>query len=183
MKKTIFGKLAAIMAAVAMTLTFVSCEKEKGSGNDNNNEGGDKDSKVIKTIEASYFVETSEDILKYYDVVVSYGTDKGNEKTEKMTEKKWTATCTYNEEELPVSVFCKAVMKPKADRPAIDPEGVYTVIKKKYCEVSAIYENGKKSLLNCYENDSTLPVKGTKFQEYISKGERDLCDYSYSIQY
>lgn len=183
MKRRIFSNFAAIVSALAMTLAFTSCEKDNGNNDGNGSDNENTDAKTIETISAAYSLQFSEDVLKFYDITVNYGSDGETEKTEKITETKWSATRTYSEDKLPASVFCKAVMTPKTERPSIDPETVYTVTKNKNCSVSAIYKDGKNSVLNVYENSSSNPAKGKKFEEYLNKGEQTVCDYSYTIKY
>ena len=181
MKKTIVRNIASVMSAIAVLSFFSSCEKDD-SGKDKNSDSK-TDSATIESIKADYALEFSEDVLKFYDITVTYGTDGKTEKTENISNTKWPASCTYNEDKLPASVFCKAVMTPKTERPSIEPETVYTVTKNKNCSVSAIYKDGKNSVLNVYENSSSNPVKGKKFEEYLNKGEQVACDSSYSIKY
>ena len=181
MKKTLLIKIASILPAIFMILPFYSCEKDNGTGNDK--EDNTVSENPIKNIKADYSMNFSEDVLKFYDIEGTYGINGKTEKTESVTKTSWSTSCTYTEKDLPESVFCKAVMTPKADRPSIDPEAIYTVTKDKSCSVSAIYKDGKNSVLNIYENSSSNPVKGKKFEEYLNKGQQVVCDYSYSIQY
>lgn len=181
MKKTIVRNIASVMSAIALLSFFSSCGKDNNKTD--NNDDTQTDLNSVESIKTSYALEFSEDVIKYYDITVTYGINRKTEKTESVTKTTWNATSTYNKDSLPESVFCNAVMTPKADRPAIDPETVYTITKNKNCSVSATYKDGRNSELNIYGNTSSNPVKGTKFEEYLNKGKQIVCDYSYSIQY
>ena len=181
MKKTVILRIMSFLPVCLLWFVFSSCRK-------------DDENKIICGIRATFNIEVSADILDYFDVSVTYIDDKNKENTVVLTEEKWTYKLDNASTLLPESLCLKAVMRPKADYPDINPDVLYSIKReaggKGYADLKipgAVWSRSEyeSRFLSgyTYSNRWAQPLAGKAFEECLGKGEQVICDYRYDIDY
>ncbi|MGN1375522.1 MAG: hypothetical protein ACI4V5_03095 [Prevotella sp.] len=137
--KKLFRAFAVLTAVSLVSFSFTSCGGDD-DGSDGGEGGGTSTVQTPKSAMAAYNFEVSADMLEVLDITISY-IDKGEIKTEKMTNVKWSYIA--NGLELPATFGYKIHMKVKDN--ANFSKASYDFITKTYSMEIAVYDqNGKK---------------------------------------
>lgn len=165
---------ATFMAMVAMA----SCNKE----NPGTSQGGGQPDVTLVSIEVKCTFETSDEMAEFYDLKSTYSVNGESVEPELITSKSLLISKKYEKDVLPKSVAFKVVMVPKAEHKPIEPDQVYHFVKKHNMTVVGYYSDGRQALLKTGGNEENLPVKGSKLEEVLSKGERNGCEHLYEAR-
>lgn len=158
MKKISFWKL--FLMVIVVCVLFVSCDNPVGR----------------KAIKVEYSLDVSEELVKFFDVIVSYGVEKDTIK--KTIKEDWLFSKEYNGETS--SVFCHVDMTLKKNVPAFDESESYQFKAEYSMSVESIDSNDKIKLLKI--NEGARPsssILGKKMQEYFDL----IKDHGYSIDF
>ena len=137
--KKLFRAFAVLAAVSLVSLSFTSCGGDDDGGDDGEG-GGTSTVQTPKSAMAAYNFEVSADMLEVLDITISY-IDKGEIKSEKMTNVKWGHVA--NGLELPATFGYKIHMKVKDN--ANFSKSSYNFIRNTYSmEIVVYYQNGKK---------------------------------------
>lgn len=166
MKKISFWKLFPMVIVVCVL--FVSCDKE--------GEISPADPVGRKAIKVEYSLDVSEELVKFFDVIVSYGVEKDTIK--KTIKEDWLFSKEYNGETS--SVFCHVDMTLKKNVPAFDESESYRFKAEYSMSVESIDSNDKVKLLNVKGGTHpSISIQREKMQEYFGF----IKDHGYSIDF
>lgn len=149
---------------------ITSCGQNKENTESNTTEETiTKTDKTIKKI--SYRLNLSETYFDFFEIVAEYTDKDGSTVSKTLTDNLDLSLETDGK-------FCEAnikvIAKPKNNIPEIDKEKIYDFKKSYYINIETI-PNGSKDM----GDSATLPVKGSKLNEFASK-EHVLVSQSYN---
>lgn len=172
MKTKIFKSIC-FFTALSMCVSLSSCSDDD---NDDNGQDGKDD---ITSVFIDYTVNLGNDFYDFYDIDVSYVILGGEVRTERISTD-WSFTSDLNGV-IPFGLYSlKVTAKPKASHPEIDPSKVYrfdtdihfTVFGRK-ADGSVAGTKHTKDLV------SDLGCPGSRLEQYLNRGERELFNHSY----
>lgn len=170
-------KLFALLLLMATCTFFASCD-----GNDKE----DVDPAELNSVIVNYSFIQSDDVVDFYDVIVSYGIDEEEANCDTVGFDGWTMEINYGvgEPTVPNKVYCKAVMTPKVQLPTIDLEKKYSFKVDYNMDVIGCRNDGQTTILKMVSNTNPniANMPGNKVQEYLDKGEQIIVDFSHEIK-
>ncbi len=170
-------KLFALLLLMATCTFFASCD-----GNDKE----DVDPAELNSVIVNYSFIQSDDVVDFYDVIVSYGIDEEEANCDTVDFDGWAMEINYGvgEPTVPNKVYCKAVMTPKAQLPTIDLEKKYSFKVDYNMNVIGCRNDGQTTILKMVSNTNPniANMPGNKVQEYLDKGEQIIVDFSHEIK-
>lgn len=164
MKRSLM-KHAVLMMAMAMGLTFVSCNEDDDLGTGNN---GTQETGKATAVVFEYTNVESADMVEYCDIVLEYN-DGSGAKTETITSTEWTKTFTTN---LPCKYTFKKTITLKADKDMAAVEKVSYIKNGRIYKFHLINDNGETVNKGQYSASvGSQNSTGSKIADGVSQGK------------
>ena len=157
-------KHAVLMMAMAMSVTFVSCNEDDDLGAENN---GTQETGRPAAVVFEYTNVESADMVEYCDIVLEYD-DGSGAKTETITSTEWTKTFTTN---LPCEYTFKKTVTLKADKDMAAAEKIKFIKNGHSYKYHLVDANGDQvNKDGSHSNIGTQTSAGSKIAEGVTKG-------------